>query len=204
MAETTARIAVFISGSGSGLQALIDAAARGELCGKIAWVVASTNKAFGLERAAKAGIESFVFRVRKYATPDAAGADILTRLHERNIDYIALAGYLSLLPAEVVRSYRNRITNIHPALLPRFGGKGMFGHHVHEAVISAGETESGPTVHLVNEAYDEGAILEQVRVPVLPGDTPETLAARVLVEEHKLYPKVLDKLIKGAYRLNHD
>lgn len=204
MAEPRARIAVFISGSGSGLQALIDASGAGTLCGEIAWVVSSTNKAFGLERAAAAGIESFVFRARKYESPQAASFDLLARLREHRIDYIALAGYLSLLPAEVVRAYRNRITNIHPALLPKFGGKGMYGHFVHEAVIASGETESGPTVHLVNELYDEGAILEQVRIPVLPEDTPETLAARVLLEEHKLYPKVLDKLIRGAYRLNHE
>ena len=204
MSDPRARIAVFISGSGSGLQALIRASARGDLCGDIVLVVASTKKAYGLERAAMAGIESFVFRSKKYQTPEAASTDLLEQLQARAVDYIALAGYLSLLPAAVVRAYHNRITNIHPALLPKFGGKGMYGHHVHEAVIAAGETESGPTVHLVNERYDDGAILEQVRIPVLPGDSPDTLAARVLAEEHKLYPKVLDKLIKGAYRLNND
>ena len=204
MLEPRARVAVFLSGSGSGLQALIDASGRGDLCGEIAWVVSSTRKAYGLERAAKAGIETFVFRSKEFDTPEAASADLLKRLQARRIEFIALAGYLSLLPAEVVRAYRNRITNIHPALLPKFGGKGMYGHHVHEAVIKAGEAESGATVHLVNEFYDDGTILEQARVPVLPGDTPETLAARVLAEEHKLYSKVLDKLIKGAYRLNHE
>lgn len=199
-----ARVAVFISGGGTGMQSLIDASKRGDLSADIVWVVASTKKAYGLERAAKSNIERFVFRRKKYDSAEAAETDLLSRLKERQIDYIALAGYLSLLPAGVVRTYRNRITNIHPALLPKFGGKGMYGHHVHEAVIAAGESESGATVHLVNEKYDEGRILEQARVPVLRDDTPETLAARVLVEEHKLYPKVLDKLIKGAYTLDHE
>ena len=193
-----------ISGGGTGMQSLIDASNRGDLAGDIVWVVSSTKKAFGLERAKKAGVETFVFRRKKYDSPEAAEADLLGKLRERRIDYIALAGYLSLLPAGVVREYRNHITNIHPALLPKFGGKGMYGHHVHEAVLEAGETESGPTVHLVNEKYDEGRILEQVKVPVRPDDTPETLAARVLAEEHKLYPKVLDKLIKGAYTSHHE
>ena len=110
-----------------------------------------------------------------------------------------MAGYLKLLPAEVVRAYRGRITNIHPALLPRYGGKGMYGHHVHEAVLAAGETETGPTVHLVDEVYDNGRILEQAKVPVRPDDTPDSLAARVLEQEHRLYPRVLSKLIRGEY-----
>jgi len=125
---------------------------------------------------------------------------LLPRLKERHIDEIALAGYLKLLPLEVVRAYRGRITNIHPALLPKYGGKGMYGHHVHEAVIAAGDRESGPTVHLVDEIYDNGRILGQARVPVLADDTPDTLAARVLTEEHKLYPKILQKLIQGEYK----
>ncbi|MEW5795505.1 MAG: phosphoribosylglycinamide formyltransferase [Candidatus Zixiibacteriota bacterium] len=204
MQATRARLAVFISGGGTGLQAIIDAAARGELCADVVWVVSSTNKAFGLERAKKAGIETFVFRLQKYGSPDEAAADLLAKLKERSIEYIALAGYLKLLPVEIVRAYPGRIVNIHPGLLPRYGGPGMYGHYVHEAVLASGDKESGPTVHLVDEVYDHGRILEQVRVPVLPDDTPETLAARVLIEEHKLYPKVIDNLIKGKYRLDHE
>jgi phosphoribosylglycinamide formyltransferase-1 len=108
---------------------------------------------------------------------------------------------MSLLPNKVVQTYRNRIVNIHNALLPKHGGKGMFGHHVHEAVLAAGDAESGPTVHLVDEIYDNGRILEQIKVSVQPDDTPDTLAARVLKEEHRLYPRVLQKLIKGEYNL---
>ena len=128
----------------------------------------------------------------------------MMRLKAHKIDYIALAGYLKLLPPAVVAAYQRRIVNIHPALLPKYGGKGMYGHYVHEAVIAAGDKESGVTIHVVDEIYDNGQILEQAKVPVLPDDTPETLAARVLEQEHKLYPRALNKLIKGRYRLNNE
>ncbi len=200
--ESKPKIAVFISGGGSNLQSLIDATKTGILSAEIALVVSSKRKAYGLERAAKAGIESFVFKINKYPTPEEAGKELVGILHDHDIDYIALAGYLSLLPPEVVRAYRNRIVNIHPALLPKYGGKGMYGHHVHEAVLAAHEKESGASVHIVDEIYDNGEILEQKRVAVLPDDTPDSLAARVLEQEHKLYPRVLQKLIKGEYNLD--
>jgi len=193
---------VFISGGGTGLQSIIDAARAGILSAKVAWVVSSSKKAFGLERAVKANIETFVFREKNYETPEAAVADLLARLRERHIDYIALAGYLKLLPAEIVRAYPRRILNIHPALLPNYGGPGMYGHFVHEAVLASGDKETGPSVHLVDEIFDHGKILAQVRIPVRPDDTPETLQARVQAEEHKLYPRVIERLIKGKYELD--
>jgi len=199
MITLPARLAVFISGGGSNLQALIDASKRGELAARIVWVVSSSSSAYGLERAAMEGIETFVFEPKAYPTRELAEQDLLTRLSERHIDFIALAGYLKMVPNTVVRAYRGRMVNIHPALLPRYGGKGMYGHFVHEAVIASGDMESGPTVHLVDEVYDNGRILEQARVPVYPCDTVDTLAARVLAEEHKLYPRVLDNLIRGRY-----
>ena len=204
MNDSKARLAVFISGGGTGLQAIIDASARGDLSADVAWVVASTKKAYGLERAAKAGIESFVFRPKKYPSREAAAEDLLDQLKQRRIDYIALAGYLRLVPLNIVRAFRRQVLNIHPALLPKYGGKGMYGHFVHEAVLASGDIESGATVHLVDEIYDNGSILEQVRVPVQNDDTPDTLAARVLIEEHKLYPRVIDNLIKGKYELDKD
>lgn len=112
-------------------------------------------------------------------------------------DRVILAGWLRLIPSEVVRVYPGRILNIHPALLPKFGGQGMYGRRVHEAVIAAGETESGCTVHEVTEAYDEGPILGRATVPVLPDDTPGTLAARVLAEEHRLYPSIIQSHLHG-------
>jgi formyltetrahydrofolate-dependent phosphoribosylglycinamide formyltransferase len=162
-------------------------------------VVSSSKKAYGLERAKKENIETTVFRNNSYNSLNEAGEALLKMLKDRKIDYIALAGYLKLVPKQVIKAYRNRIVNIHPALLPKYGGKGMYGHFVHEAVLASGDKESGPSIHLVTENYDEGKVLEQIRVPVLDDDTVESLAERVLAEEHKLYPRVLEKLIKGEY-----
>src|SRR5690606_22036038 len=134
-----------------------------------------------LERAARAGIASLVLD-----GADGAGTTLPRVLAEHGIELIVLAGYLRQVPDEVVAAYRGRILNVHPALLPGFGGKGMYGMHVHRAVLAAGVRVSGATVHLVDERYDEGPILAQWPVPVLPGDTPETLAARVLRVEHLL------------------
>lgn len=128
--------------------------------------------------------------------PDYASfvAAMLAILKEHGIEYIILAGYMRKVPDEVVAAYHERIVNIHPALLPKFGGEGMYGMHVHAAVLAAGETESGATVHMVDEEYDRGRILLQEKVPVIAGDTPETLAGRVLACEHLLYPRALEKL----------
>lgn len=200
MEDRLPRIAVFISGGGSNLQSLIDATKSGILDARIVLVVSSSTKAYGLERARKENIETLVHKPKKFDSPEKAADDLLARLKEHDIDFIALAGYLKLLPATIVRAYRNRITNIHPALLPQYGGKGMYGHHVHEAVIANREEVSGLTIHLVDEIYDNGRILHQEKVPVKPGDTPETLADRILEQEHKWYPRVLNKLIKEEYR----
>jgi phosphoribosylglycinamide formyltransferase-1 len=194
-------LAVFISGSGTNLQALIDASAARRLFADIVLVVSSKDNAYGLERAQHHGIDTFIFNMKKYPSRDDAEKDLIEMLALYKIDYIALAGYMKLLPISVVRKYRNRITNIHPALLPKYGGKGMYGHYVHEAVLTAGEKESGATVHLVDEIYDHGKILMQVKVPVYPDDTPDILAERVLKVEHELYPLALEKLIKGRYAL---
>jgi phosphoribosylglycinamide formyltransferase-1 len=122
---------------------------------------------------------------------------MLAALDSADIDLIALAGYLRLIPPAVIKRYPQRIVNIHPALLPDFGGRGMYGLNVHKAVLAAGETESGATVHFVDEHYDEGDIIAQARVPVLPNDTPETLAARVLTVEHELLPNALERLARS-------
>ena len=124
------------------------------------------------------------------------GTRLLHVLREAEIDFICLAGFMSLLPEEVVRKYDGRILNIHPALLPKYGGKGMYGSRVHEAVLAAGDRESGCSVHLVNEAYDEGETVLQRRCPVLPDDTPETLADRVLDLEHEAYPEALKMVVE--------
>lgn len=198
-----ARLAVFISGRGSDMQAIIDAGNRGELAAKVVWVVSNISKALGLQRAADQGIETWVFNAKKYDSQEKAGADLVHQLRTRKVDYVVMAGYLKLMPVEVLKAFHNRVVNIHPGLLPKYGGPGMYGHFVHEAVLAAKETESGCTVHLADEIYDHGRILEQAKVPVLPDDTPESLAARVLVEEHRIYPIALQKLIKGEYS-NHE
>jgi phosphoribosylglycinamide formyltransferase-1 len=121
---------------------------------------------------------------------------LLNLLSDKQIDFIVLAGYLLKIPAEVVKAYPGRIVNIHPALLPSYGGKGMYGHHVHEAVLAAGDKESGITIHLVDELYDNGSILFQARCPVYPTDTPETLAERVHALEYAHYPRVIDEQLQ--------
>ncbi len=189
-----ARLAVFISGSGTNLQSIMDCCADGTIPGEVVLVVSNKPDVQGLVRAQKAGINAVVHRRKKFPDGKAADEHLLQLLTRHEIDIIALAGYLKLLPPQVVRKYRNRILNIHPALLPKYGGKGMYGHRVHEAVLASGDSESGVTIHLVDEIYDHGKIVAQEKVPILPGDTPDDLAARVLAVEHQLYPRVLKKL----------
>lgn len=178
------KLAVCVSGRGSNLLALLEAL-RGSSLARVAVVLSNRADAPALERARAWGIAAEAF------TSYRDGAEWLTRLRAHDVDLIVLAGYLKLVPAEVIRAFRGRIVNIHPALLPAFGGPGMYGHHVHEAVLKSGVVETGATVHLVDEEYDRGAILAQARVPVRPDDTPETLSARVLEAEHRLLPQVV-------------
>lgn len=178
------RVAVAVSGRGSNLEALLralgpDAAAR------VVLVLSNRADAGALSSAATHGVPAEVL-----ADP-ANAAEWLDRLERFGVDLLVLAGYLKLVPAEVIARYRGRIVNIHPALLPGFGGPGMYGRRVHEAVLASGARESGATVHLVDEEYDRGAVLARARVPVLPGDTPDRLAARVLEAEHRLLPAVI-------------
>lgn len=192
-----ARVAVLASGGGTNLQALIDrrdgdeaAAARVEL------VVGSRADIGALARAERAGIPALALDARALG-PDAFRDALDEALRTHRIDLVVLAGWLQLVPAEVVRRFHGRMINIHPALLPSFGGRGMYGIRVHQAVIASGVRVSGATVHFVDERYDEGAILAQWPVPVLPGDTPEALAARVLAVEHRILPLAVEALARG-------
>ena len=200
---TRVRVAVFVSGRGTGLQTLVNATVDKKLSAEIVLVVSSNPEAYALVRAGEQGIATFLYNVKLYPSPLQAAEALLSRLLESRTEYIALAGYLKMIPSLVLRAFPNKVVNIHPALLPKYGGKGMYGHFVHEAVLAAHETESGATVHLVDEVYDHGKILEQARVPVLEHDTPESLAERVLELEHELYPRALEKLIHGKYELKH-
>jgi phosphoribosylglycinamide formyltransferase-1 len=178
------RVAVAVSGGGSNLQALLDALGPGAPA-EVALVLSNSATAGGSERARARGIPTHLLADHR------SGSEWLAELRRHRIDLIVLAGYLKLVPAEVIAEFRGRILNIHPALLPAFGGAGMYGRRVHEAVLAAGVPETGCTVHLVDEEYDRGEILAQARVPVLPGDTAEGLAARVLAAEHTLLPQVV-------------
>lgn len=191
--------AIFASGSGSNLQALLDAEARADMPWRTVLVVSDRPEAGALERARNAGIPARVIPVSK-RDPAEVAADTLAALEAAEVEVLFLAGYLRLIPAAVVTRFRRRILNIHPALLPAFGGKGMWGRHVHEAVLASGARISGPTVHLADEEYDRGAILAQWPVPVREGDTPETLAARVLDAEHRLYPVTAAHLCRALQR----
>lgn len=180
----TMRIAVALSGRGSNLEALRRALENGSAA-QIVVVLSDRPEAGGLERARQWGLATEVL-------PDPNdGAVWIALLRRYAVDLVVLAGYLKLVPSNVIAAYRGRIVNVHPALLPAFGGKGMYGARVHQAVLASGVRETGATVHLVDEIYDHGAILAQGRVPVLPGDTPELLARRVLELEHRLLPAVV-------------
>lgn len=192
------RLAVFASGGGSNLQALLDAFnAAPDAPARVTLVISDRSDAGALDRALAADVAAHVIDVRARPEEDVA-LEMLELLRHHGIGFIALAGYLRLVPAQVIRAYPSRIVNIHPALLPSFGGRGMYGRRVHEAVLATGARVSGPTVHYVTERYDEGRIIAQWPVPVLPGDSADTLAARVLAVEHRLYPLVLAALALDA------
>lgn len=195
-------IAVFGSGRGSNFSAILAAIERGAMPGtRIACVVSNNSTAGILQTARQHSLPAYHLSSAQFFSEEEFVERLLSILDEHEANLIALAGYMKLLPPRLVERYRQRIVNIHPALLPKFGGKGMYGRHVHEAVLAAGERESGATVHVVDEDYDHGPVLMQKEVPVLPGDTPETLAARVLVVEHELYPEVLRRIASGELTL---
>ncbi len=191
------RIAVLASGGGSNLQALIDHfAGDASAVGRLVWVGSNAADAPALKRARSVGIATGVI------DDPANGAGVLAQLGAADVELVVLAGYLKLVPAVVVRAFHGRMLNVHPSLLPAFGGPGMFGEHVHAAVLAAGATVSGVTVHFVDEAFDRGAIAAQWPVPVHPDDTPRSLAARVLRVEHMLYPRCVAAVAAGALSLD--
>ncbi len=182
-------IAIFASGSGTNAERIASYFKNSPTI-HVALIATENPRAFVLERAKRLGIPFFVFTQN-----ELNGGAVLKRLLHDRIDFVVLAGFLKMIPSQIVKAYPNHIVNIHPALLPRFGGKGMYGERVHKAVIEAGETESGITIHYVNEQYDEGDIIFQARCPVFPSDTPETLAKRVHELEYMHYPRVIEQLL---------
>lgn len=199
--EGLLRIAAFASHGGSNLQALIDGCVSRQIAGEIVLVISNNRKAYALERARKHQIATLVISDTDFDSETAFAQELLRQIAARKVGLICLAGYMKKMPNDVIRAYRNHILNVHPALLPKFGGKGMYGIHVHEAVLEAGEKETGVTIHLVDEVYDSGRILAQRRVQVDPNDTPESLQQRVLDIEHQLYPETVARIASGELRL---
>lgn len=195
------KTAVLVSGGGTNLQALIDAARGGRLpSAELALVVSSRADAYALERAKAAGIPSAVVAKAKGEDSEAYGERLLSVLRENRISLVVLAGFLTILPANVVRAFPDRILNVHPSLIPAFGGKGFYGLKVHEAALARGVKVTGATVHVVNEIPDGGPILLQKAVAVLPGDTPETLQRRVMEQaEWLLLPQAVE-MVASAIR----
>jgi phosphoribosylglycinamide formyltransferase 1 len=199
-ARRPVRIAVFASGEGSNLGALL---ARFPPGGdpEVALVVSDRPGIGALRRAAHADVPSAIVRPRDFASSDAFGEALLALLRDRRIDLLVLAGYLRKLPAAVVGAFAGRAVNVHPALLPAFGGPGMYGARVHAAVLAEGAAESGASVHFVDAEYDRGPVIARAHVPVLAGDTVEELGARVLAAEHELLPDVVARVARGDVRL---
>jgi len=191
-------LAILISGGGSNLQSIIDSTKNGVLkdIAKVVVVISDNPSAYGLERAKKENIKAVAFDY-KNMDKKAYNAEVYKTIKESKADIICLAGYLKKIPENIVNEYKSKILNIHPALLPNFGGKGMYGHFVHEAVVKAKEKKSGATVHFADENYDTGNIIIQKEVPVYETDTADDVAKRVLVVEHEIFPKAIKKVIES-------
>lgn len=185
-------IAIFASGSGTNAEKLVAHFANHPSI-RVKLILCNNPQAGVIERANRLGVPIHLFDRAAYRS-----GEVLQRLRSEQIDWVVLAGFLWLIPADMVAAFPNRIINLHPALLPKFGGKGMYGHYVHEAVVAAGERESGITIHFVNEHYDEGAIIFQASYPVLPTDGPLDVAAKGQVLEHEHFPKVVESTIQTA------
>lgn len=194
-------IAVFASHGGSDLQAIIDGCKNEQINSTVVVVISNNKDSVALQRAKNENIPNFHMSAKKYGSEEILATEILNVLNQYNVDMIFLAGYMRLLHIDILEKYENRIFNIHPALLPKFGGKGMFGMNVHNAVINAKEKETGVTIHRVNAEYDSGEIVAQTKVAVMENDTPEILAERVLLREHEFLVEVISSIAEGKIQL---
>ena len=192
----TLHLGFLASHGGSNMQAIIEACKSGRLNANPCVVISNNSNSMALQRAKNEGIPHYQISVLTHPGPQE-DEEILRVLRHHGVDTVILAGYMKKLGPVTLRAYRGRILNIHPALLPRFGGKDMYGKRVHEAVLAAGEKVTGVTIHIVDERYDTGPIIAQCRVPVLEGDTADSLAERVLKHEHVLYAETLQKIADG-------
>lgn len=201
---TRIRIGILVSGKGRGsnLQAILDSCDAGKITGDVVVVISTSVGTPALERARVKGIPALTVPAKDYANNEELDKHLAEILKEYQVDLICLCGYMRQLGEEFVHSFHHRILNIHPALIPLFCGKGMHGHHVHEAVVASGVKFSGATVHFVDEFYDNGPIIIQSIVPVSYEDTPDDVAARVLVEEHKIYSQAIQLFAEGRLHID--
>ena len=194
-------IAVFASHGGSDLQAIIDGCKHNKIDANVSVVISNNADSMALQRAKNEGIPAYHLSAKKFGCEELLAEQILDVLSKHKVDMIFLAGYMRMLHISVLEKYNNRIFNIHPALLPKFGGKGMYGINVHTAVIEAKEKETGVTIHRVNAEYDSGEIVAQTTVPVFENDSPEQLGKRVLEKEHEFLVEVIADIANGKIPL---
>ncbi len=194
-------LAVLISGSGTNLQALIDACAEPDYPAQISVVISSRPGAFGLERARQSGIPAITIDRKQFAKPADFEKALQQQLENYPVDLICLAGFMLILSPEFVSNWKGRILNTHPSLLPRHGGPGMYGMHVHKSVLESGDSESGASIHIVTDECDAGPVIIQRKVPVYEDDTPENLAARVLEQEHAAYVEAVRRYAMGDVKV---
>ena len=199
--STPFRLGVLASGGGTNLQAILDKCASGEIPATVAVVIGNNSSCGALEKASTAGVSALHISGYTHKAPGALDRAICKTLNDHHADLILLAGYMKKLGPTTLSHYANRILNIHPALLPEYGGKGMYGERVHQAVIDSGASQSGATVHLVDEEYDQGPIVSQKVLDVTPQDTVQSLAARVLELEHELYAEVVTLFAQGRVKI---
>jgi phosphoribosylglycinamide formyltransferase-1 len=192
--SSTLRLAVFASHEGTTLQAILDAVRSGRLALSVEAVISNNRESGAMRRAREAGVRAIHLSSATHPEPARLDAAILATLREHGVDTVFLAGYMKKLGPAVLAAYAGRVFNTHPALLPKHGGQGMYGRNVHEAVLAAKESESGASIHLVDEDYDTGTVIAQCRVPVMPNDSADTLAARVQERERELVIETLGRL----------
>lgn len=195
------KLGILASHTGTNFQAILDACQQGSLQAESAVVISNNSKSLALQRAKKANLPCFHLSGATHPDPAELDQAMLTVFLDHQVELIAMAGYMKRLGPAVLKQFAGKIINIHPSLLPKYGGKGMYGSHVHEAVIESGDKESGVTIHLVDGEYDTGPVIAQARVPVEANDNPESLAARVLKREHEFYVETLKKIVSGEISL---
>lgn len=195
-------IAFFASHSGSNFQTIVENIKSGYISANATLLVTNNSDAFAIERSKNLGIDYIHISSAQFDTAEEFQKKLISILDDYKIDLIVLAGYMRKIPITLIKKYKNRILNIHPALLPKYGGQGMYGMNVHQAVYEAEDKVSGATVHLVNEEYDEGRILKQMQVKLDNGDTPELIAQKVLKIEHKLYSDTIKEIAEGKILLD--